>query len=76
MKIIKVIVDELPNTCWDCARLDFDFKGVFKKECPYCLITGGDIMIDYKSTRPDWCPLILRQDVIDFLMQSPTDPNY
>jgi len=57
MKIIKVIVDEIPESCWDCMRFDFDFKGIFKKECPYCLITGGDITIDYKSTRPDWCPL-------------------
>jgi hypothetical protein len=58
MRIIKVIVDEVPNSCLNCPRFDFDFKGLFKRERPYCLITGGDILIDYKKSRPDWCPLI------------------
>lgn len=58
MQILKVIVDEVPDSCLNCPRFDFDFKGLFKRECPYCLITGGDILTDYKKVRPDWCPLM------------------
>lgn len=59
MEIISVFVDEVPESCWDCPRFDFDFKGFlgFKKERPYCLITGADILTNYKAERPGLCPL-------------------
>ena len=59
MKIYSVLVDEVPENCWDCPMFDFDFKGFlgFKKERPYCIITGKDILIDYKSARSNSCPL-------------------
>lgn len=56
MNIIKIVVDELPDSCskcWFTKHAEFDFadrwwcEGVNEKP--------NDI--DDPATRPDWCPL-------------------
>jgi hypothetical protein len=49
MKVIKVVVDELPEGCLHCLFLDM----VYGNECPL-----NDKKIDNIHTRPDWCPLM------------------
>jgi hypothetical protein len=59
MKVIKVIVDELPKNCVDCwfgQTLSYDpnddFEFIYYE---YCLVMDKD---NYdRSSCPDWCPL-------------------
>ena len=58
MKIIKVIVDELPikYTCVDCPLRahPFEYEG---SVCKAIMKS-----IDYIGVRPSWCPLELKED--------------
>jgi hypothetical protein len=58
MKIIKVVVDELPESCDDCP---FPFGGSERPgwQCSIMEMTNdkGHWDID-DHTRPDWCPLV------------------
>ena len=58
MRIIKVVVDELPMNCNQCLYFDADSYSS-------CLLTrqkGRGNWITYSrvvtDTRPDWCPLL------------------
>ena len=59
MKVIKVIVDELPEICEECLFIEFGWD---ERGCglyiPHKLI---DVAV-YMETRPDWCPLELKED--------------
>lgn len=87
MHIIKVIVDELPISCGECpyALVDDwadDENGlVYFCSALSVLPDGvqdnalGDLVIaDHGS--PDWCPLILEEDVETWLMTRPQKPKY
>jgi hypothetical protein len=55
MKVIKVIVDELPENCTVCQFSNWRQKGrLLECDCMNKLI---DHDIGW-STRPDWCPLV------------------
>jgi len=61
MKIYKVLVDELPETCSKCDLYD--------SEEYMCRATFKDIYecLDYpKTNRPVWCPLVIPDSVIFF----------
>ena len=47
MKTIKVIVDEMPENCWQCIFADWHYCDVLKKDN------------EEYPTRPDWCPLVV-----------------
>lgn len=51
MKVIKVIVDELPKNCCTCFLVGDD------SSFGYCL-AGEELESDYFIRRPDWCPLV------------------
>ena len=59
MKIIKVIVDELPRACINCGWADHNSCTL--RQC------REFIMEDLYKSRPNWCPLILRHQVIGWL---------
>jgi len=51
MKIIKVIVDEMPKACINCGYGHL-------KDSPYCTLNQcRGIDINPYERRPDWCPL-------------------
>ena len=56
MKVLKVIVDEMPSCC---AMCDY-----FNDELGACnlMIEEIDIKI-YQQSKPDWCPLVTREDI-------------
>jgi len=57
MKIIKVIVDELPEMCHDCRFVDAkNFMGTGRIWYE-CTILDRKVIDDVYS-RPDWCPLV------------------
>jgi hypothetical protein len=55
-KIIKVIVDELPEYCEDCIYFEqiTSTNGATLK----CLLTGKHLSIPEMNKPPSWCPLI------------------
>lgn len=60
MKIIKIVVDKLPNGCKKCM-----FAGDFYDMGNYdCFIEGMESVINYIDTRPDWCPLEEREHIL------------
>ena len=68
MKIEAVVISgELPRSCWECHRLDYDFRKfpLFKRngQIPWCLITGKEINTNnIRNTRSKDCPLITKAD--------------
>ena len=55
MKVIKVIVDELPESCKECIYPNWNSLGD-----RYCQVALRLIYDDKK--RPDWCPLRLESE--------------
>ena len=55
MKVIKVIVDKVPENCCMCSLMGND------SSLGYCLV-GEELESDYVVTRPDWCPLELESE--------------
>ena len=51
MNIIKVIVDEMPESCCRCPLMGKD------DDWGSCL-SGQELDSDYNVRRPDWCPLM------------------
>jgi hypothetical protein len=65
MKVIKVVVDELPEDCLLCSFLrhytphkNTDWEGCDEL---YCDLIGEEVAED---GRPDWCPLITQQELL------------
>ena len=57
MKVIKIVVDELPELCtkcWFSGHADYEFED--RWWCEGIIKKNNDIENPYKS-RPDWCPL-------------------
>jgi hypothetical protein len=73
MKIIKVIVDELPINCSACDWWENHFYTAFNVTCG---LTKRIVRDNEFSSRPDWCPLILEEDVENWLMTRPQKPKY
>lgn len=74
MNVIKVIVDEVPNGCDRCTLVD---------SYGNCALIGRSVIShstprdDYLyNKRPDWCPLILEEDVENWLMTRPQKPKH
>ena len=57
MKIIKVIVDEVPISCYYCPYMIYDDEadGYI---CLAKIVSEFDNLITDTHARPDWCPLI------------------
>ena len=53
MKILKVIVDEVPDGCLYC-----DLSSVWDSTKSKCRLNGKKLFYENKSERPDWCPLV------------------
>lgn len=62
MKIIKVIVDELPEGCRLCQFRLYDT--IYRMHI--CNLTGQEIddLIVEKQTRPEWCPLMTHKRLL------------
>ena len=63
MRIIKVIVDEMPGCCGDCdwsrcftPSKGTDWEGTDEYICDF---RGEEVVFD---TRPDWCPLVVEPE--------------
>lgn len=63
MRIIKTVVNELPEKCDECIL------GYHNAGMPACsafgVLTMSPSTIEdevFHSTRPDWCPLVLEND--------------
>jgi hypothetical protein len=54
MKVIKVVVDELPKDCPDC-----DWSNIGD-----CFLVGRQHDCNCYDRRPDWCPLITQQELL------------
>jgi len=52
MQVKMIIVDELPEKCWECDACQGISPDYF-----YCMAKHIDV--DAHSTRPDWCPLVV-----------------
>ena len=57
MKVIKVLVDEMPENCKECIYPNWNSLGD-----RYCQAALRIIYDDKK--RPDWCPLIKDDDYV------------
>lgn len=65
MKIIKVIVDKLPDSCDNCDYLYFDGKPVAYPICGALLREHDKIEEIFVNDKlPDWCPLVLEEENI------------
>ena len=64
MNIVKVIVDEMPETCADCKFLSQRVKG---GQCHWECDAVDEWVLDIEATRPDWCPLITKKGYMDEL---------
>ena len=62
MKVIKVIVDEMPKDCKHC-----DYKLHVSQRCGLANRTI-DIGWILDKTRPDWCPLMREGEVFNWIM--------
>ena len=61
MKVLKVIVDEMPESCAKCSYHSWQS---FYAEY-YCLMLEKRLGVELKPlmfSRPDWCPLITKVD--------------
>ena len=60
MKIIKVIVDELPESCFHCrGAYDDPVNGYMCNVMIKVLYPKDDF-----DKRPDWCPLVTQEQVL------------
>ena len=58
MKVIKVVVDELPSGCLFC-----DFSTVWDSTKSKCrLANKRTVFQENKTERPDWCPLMTQKE--------------
>jgi hypothetical protein len=55
MKVLKVIVDEMPETCFDCSLS----SAKDNRHQHWCSITGMQV---WMSECPSWCPLEVETD--------------
>ena len=71
MKVLKVIVDKPPEGCGNCKFLR-DAKplcdNVHLKGARYFCNITGEPPYCHQWKRPDWCPLILKKNVMDWVM--------
>lgn len=80
MKVIKVIVDRLPETCEDCIYgriIDDDESQAFKLlDMRWCHARQKMIFDESKiDGRPDWCPLVTVEYVKSFSDKSWLDSD-
>ena len=53
MKILKVVVDELPEECGDCQFFSYERYSLIRFACS----ASNFRPITVDCGRPDWCPL-------------------
>ena len=61
MKIIKVIVDEMPENCYCCPYSIYDDESS-EYVCLAMIVSTVDNLISDMYARPDWCPLVVERD--------------
>ena len=61
MKVIKVIVDELPEGCYLCDLMSYVSEGDNLDDIFQICHVTGKTLTDI-SKRPDWCPLVTEND--------------
>ena len=55
MKVLKVIVDEVPESCFLC-------RGAVRKDKDYnCGVVLRELSRNDFKKRPDWCPLVVEK---------------
>ena len=62
MRIVKVVVTELPEKCWDCP---FPFGGNDHPgwQCSIMEMVDNSQVWDISDeSRPTWCPLVKQKD--------------
>lgn len=68
MQIIKVIVDEIPDGCWNCDFLHrVDGGRDENNRVRYLCVAHGFMRTTFniaENSRPSWCPLV-RKDLYD-----------
>jgi hypothetical protein len=72
MKVVKVIVDELPETCRDCHFMEYvSFSANFDNPVSdvfWCEAKGESICeaVEFHKdpvNKPNWCPLVALSDI-------------
>ena len=56
MKVISVIVDEVPESCNECM---YQYYGAYGGDM-YCCVAGKGL--NAGTSCPDWCPLVTESD--------------
>lgn len=46
---------KMPSDCWECELSHIDYADCLK---PIRCVIDGDCVSEYRTKRPDWCPLI------------------
>ena len=61
MKILYVVVDQLPKSCSDCRMTQWSTEG--KRMYCFCVVLDEMVnLVDYPNIRPHNCPLKLESD--------------
>lgn len=63
MKVLKVIVDEIPSCCRVCEYLVRNSMLASTPNGCHCGLTAKFMTIEMTETRPDWCPLVASEDL-------------
>lgn len=67
MKILKIIVDEIPKSCWYCPYALMDDDTVFY--CSALPVSPLDNALNEHNlyvAKPDWCPLVTEKTDEEF----------
>ena len=64
MKILKVIVDRIPDCCCDCTEISLRSPCPDDKNPHICGVTNSDIL-QTEGEKPKDCPCITLKDVVN-----------
>ena len=67
MKIIKVIIDELPESCEECEyfKRQYVFSG---NDLLFCMLIAKQYSHNVSEERSPWCPLITYDEAFDWMV--------
>jgi hypothetical protein len=67
MEIVKVIVDKLPESCWNCQYYSIGTRKGLEVLPNVCDV--WDKAVEDCNIRPDWCPLVTEAQNIDEVLE-------
>ena len=71
MEVLKVIVDEMPEGCFECDLM----SAILPPSCQAYMTHGQFTLIPDVYTRPVWCPLVTVDKAFDWMMyENPATP--